>query len=173
MLQLPIMTLGTHAAVGAVVAGLVPANPVLGFGLAFASHFVLDMIPHWDYQLGSARRDEDNALNDDLVIGRAFVYDLAKIGTDFALGLFGALIILATFYDWTVWTWVLAGAVGGALPDALQFAYFKCRREPLVSLQRFHQWVHTKVRLDGRPLLGASLQVLLAGVVIGVYILLY
>lgn len=167
------MTLGTHAAVGAVVAGLVPTNPVLGFGLAFASHFVLDMIPHWDYKLGSASRDEANVLNDDIVVGKAFIYDLAKIGTDFALGLFGALIILASFYNWTVWTWVLVGAIGGALPDVLQFVYFKWRHEPLVSLQRFHQLVHTKVRLDGRPILGASLQVLLAGAVLGVYVLLH
>lgn len=166
------MTLGTHAAVGAVVAGLVPTNPVLGFGLAFASHFVLDMIPHWDYHLKSESRDAANVLNNDIVVGKAFIYDLAKIGTDFALGLFGALIILATFYDWTVWSWVVVGAVGGALPDALQFVYFKWRREPLVSLQRFHQWVHSKVRLDGRPILGASLQVLLVGVVLGAYLLL-
>ncbi|MBI2482374.1 MAG: hypothetical protein HYV76_02320 [Candidatus Vogelbacteria bacterium] len=173
MLLFLIMTLGTHAAVGAVVAGLVPTNPVLGLGLAFTSHFVLDMIPHWDYQLASAARDEVDALNDDIIVGQAFIYDLAKIGTDFALGLLGALIILASFYDWTVWTWVIMGAIGGALPDALQFVYFKWRREPLVSLQRFHQWVHTTIRLDGRPILGASLQVLLAGVVLGVYVLLH
>ncbi len=41
MLELP------HVAVGAAIATKIP-NPLLAIPLAFASHFVLDKIPHWN-----------------------------------------------------------------------------------------------------------------------------
>ena len=45
------LTLMTHAIVGAAIVGLVPAHPLLGLSLAFASHFILDALPHWDYPI--------------------------------------------------------------------------------------------------------------------------
>ena len=50
------------------------------------------------------------------------------------------------------------GAIAGMLPDALQFAYFKWRHEPLVSLQKFHNWVHPKLSLHNKPFIGVLSQ---------------
>lgn len=160
------MILATHAIVGAGIAAAVPSQPALGFGLAFASHFLLDMIPHWDYALKSRHEDHRDLSKDDMLINRDFVRDLAKIGMDFAIG-----IILAGFFfgiytlrlspqgdPGSVW---LLGALAGMLPDFLQFAYFKIRREPLTSLQRFHQWIHTSHRLKKRWFIGLTSQTLL------------
>lgn len=151
------MTLATHAIVGAAVARLFPSQPLIAFCAAFASHFVLDAIPHWDYQLRSKVRDPNDPLKNDLLINKAFFFDLVKIGVDCALG-FGLSLLLFSASNWSSAAFVFMGACGGVLPDALQFAYFKIRRQPLTSLQRFHIFVHTKNHLE-HPVLGIALQV--------------
>jgi hypothetical protein len=45
------MILSTHAVVGGAIASLFPSHPVLVAVAAFASHFAIDAIPHWDYPL--------------------------------------------------------------------------------------------------------------------------
>ena len=42
------------------------------------------------------------------------------------------------------------------LPDALQFAYMRFPHQPLILIQRFHEWIHTSRRLRGRPVLGVA-----------------
>lgn len=49
------MTLTTHAAIGAAIGSAV-GNPVIGFALGAASHFLVDMIPHGDNQLADLFR---------------------------------------------------------------------------------------------------------------------
>ena len=51
------MTLTTHAIFGAGLASLMPEHPVAAFIAGFASHFVLDAIPHWDYAILSESVD--------------------------------------------------------------------------------------------------------------------
>ena len=158
------MTLATHTVVGSTLGRLTSRVPVVGFLLGFASHFLLDAIPHWDYRLSSSVKDEVNPLNSDIVLGHHFVWDLLKIGFDVLLGV-GVTFLLygggGGWHNWSLWT----GAFGAILPDFLQFVYYKFRRWPLSALQRFHLWIHTEKRLDGRPVLGVTLQVLLTGVV--------
>lgn len=155
------MTLATHAVIGASLTTLFPATPVLGFGLAVASHFLTDAIPHWDYHLQSKRGNAADELSTDLELGRDFLFDLCKIGFDFCLGAGLAIIIWSVYHSFPLWL-PLLGVIGGVIPDFLQFVYFKYRREPLVSLQRFHLWIHTGRRWAGRYWLGVSSQILLA-----------
>lgn len=156
------MILATHAIIGAGIAATVPEQPALGFGLAFASHFLLDLIPHWDYALKSRHEDHSDLAKDDMIINRDFVGDLAKIGLDFAVGIVFVFVLFArTDALANGWFIILLGALGGMLPDFLQFAYFKIRCEPLTSLQRFHQWIHTSHRLKKRWFIGLVSQTLL------------
>jgi len=159
------MTLATHALVGASLAQLFPEHPVVGFCVGFASHFFLDAIPHWDYKLASSRQDIERPLESDIVVGRDFYFDLLKIGTDALLGLVLAFVFFPEFTFPAVLL-TIAGAFGGILPDALQFAYFKLRVEPLVSLQRFHKYMHAKLHLRAYPLPGATLQAIFAIIVV-------
>jgi hypothetical protein len=153
------MTLTTHGVVGAALAStLAPHSPSAALLVAFGSHFLLDALPHWDYPLRSATKDPANELNNDLVLGRAFLFDLVKIGLDFCLGLALGLVIAGSL---TNYFWPVAGALAAMLPDFLQFVYFKWRRWPLTALQRFHLWIHTCHRLTGRPFLGIVSQLLL------------
>lgn len=154
------MTLATHAVIGAATASMVPEHPALAFGLAFASHFIFDAIPHWHYPVASMVKDKKNPMNNDMVIGRHFAGDVALIGLDALLGIGISLAAFAWILDQPS-VLILIGAIGGILPDPLQFVYWKFRHKPLELLQRLHRWVHAKTDLDDRWLLGAGLQVLL------------
>ena len=147
--------------VGSAISTLIISHPLAGFLLAVASHFATDAIPHWDYKLRSKKDDEANFLNDDMMTGgRDFIIDLTKIGFDLLLGVTLSLLIWGYFFNLPLMI-ILLGALGGVLPDFLQFAYFKIKREPLTSLQRFHVNIHAKLRLSGRYVLGPILQALL------------
>jgi hypothetical protein len=135
------MILTTHAIAGAAVACAVPNYPVAGFALGFASHFVLDAIPHWDYKLTSYSEDQNNPMNNDMTLDKKFIFDFAKICLDVFVG-FACVFALSGFLNPIYTLPLFAGAVGGVLPDALQFVYFKWRHEPLVALQKFHLRVH-------------------------------
>jgi hypothetical protein len=155
------MTLTTHAVAGALIGAIASQNLAFVAVAAFASHFLLDSIPHWDYALASSERDSDNPLKDDIkASGKTFFIDLSKIAFDAILGVAIAVVL---FYSGP--TTVLIGAVVGAifaiLPDPLQFAYMKIRREPLISLQKFHLFMHADADLNDKPFLGVGFQVAL------------
>jgi hypothetical protein len=148
------LTLTTHAIVGAAIASLLPTHPYLAVSAAFASHFLLDAIPHWDYPLRS------DSMNPGVVAAMKFdsavLADVLTIGADAMLGLGLALLLLARPGDFAL---IICGAGAAILPDALQFAYMRFPREPLISLQRFHCWIHASRNLSGRPVLGLSAQI--------------
>ena len=51
------MTATAHALIGGAIAASVP-DPGLGLSLSFASHPLLDMIPHWDFGLGWRKKNK-------------------------------------------------------------------------------------------------------------------
>ncbi len=148
------MTLTAHAIVGAGIAAAMPAHPVLGVTLAFASHFLVDAIPHYDYQIRSASIHPNKGGS--ISLDMPLFLDLASIGTDFALGLLLSLIFFANVDNALL---VLVAAFAGQLPDALQFAYLKIKREPLIVLLKFHHFIHTSYHMRAHPLLGIFSQV--------------
>ncbi len=159
------MTLATHTVVGAAVAAALPNHPILGGISAFASHFLLDALPHWDYRILSASANPDTPSK--LVFDRLFLLDLLRIGGDGLLG----LAVAATFFlhgdltQFSSWIW-LVGALSAILPDLLQFVYSKYPKEPVAHLQAFHRWIHTSRRLEGKHIIGVASQLALAAIVI-------
>lgn len=153
------MILSTHIVVGSAVASFLPSHPLIGFTMAFVSHFLLDAIPHWDYKLKSRVSSDENPLDADLVINRYFIIDLFCIGIDILIGLILAIFVLGGAGQLSA-SAIVAGALGGTLPDVLQFAYMKIRREPLISLQKFHLWIHAKKRIYD-PLSGIIWQIVI------------
>ena len=154
------MILTTHAVTGATLATLFPTHPIIGFAVGFSSHFLLDAIPHWDYSLRSMKGDDKNPMNTDMIINKDFLKDLLKIGADGVLGLLFSCVLLGIIFHNSFFI-ILLGAMAGMIPDALQFFYFKWKHEPLLSLQRFHIWVHPKINLHDRPVVGVLSQVVL------------
>ncbi len=149
------MVLTPHAVAGAAIASFFKLNPFTAFVAGFLSHFFIDLIPHWDYRLKSARLDEVYPLNNDLVIGPDFYFDLVKMGFDALLGIILSIIFFTIGGGVSFWP-IVFGAIGGIAPDALQFAYMKYRKEPLLSLQRTHFLFHTSYKIYN-PVLGVFL----------------
>ena len=147
------MTLTTHAVVGAAVASLLPSHPLLGIGAAFFSHFFVDAIPHWDYQINS--RSVNPSIGEKMHIDKALFKDIGRIGLDAVLGLTLALFFFGPIAPLVL---VFFGAVAGMLPDPLQFVYAHFKHEPLLTLQRFHIWMHSKNHLENRQLFGITSQ---------------
>jgi hypothetical protein len=154
------MILSTHAVVGGALAGLFPSHPVTAFAVGFASHFIIDAIPHWDYPLRSI--SVAPGARNQVRLTPALARDLALIGFDAIAGLALAIGIFATPSTIVA---VSAGAVGAMLPDPLQFVHTHYPHEPLASLQRFHRWMHTKRQLHWP--IGVSSQVAFVAAVIG------
>jgi hypothetical protein len=153
------MILSTHAVVGGAIASLLPSHPVFAVFAAFASHFVIDAIPHWDYSLGSIAIGK-GADNRGLRLSRGVLIDLTKIVFDACAGLVLALWLFAT--PASIWVVGLA-ACAAMLPDPLQFVHSLSPREPLKTLQRFHSWIHSKRKLAWG--LGVSSQIAFASAV--------
>ena len=141
------MILSTHVVVGSAIASLIPNHPIVGFSLAFVSHFLLDAIPHWDYKLKASVRSEENPLDADIAINRHFIRDLFCIGVYILIGIVIAIFVLGGASRLST-SAILAGTLGGIMPDVLQFVYMKIRRQPLISLQKFHLWIHAKKHIN-------------------------
>src|SRR5215831_8340191 len=120
------MILSTHAIVGAAIASFLPSHPMAAFAPGFASHFVLDAIPHWDYPIRSAAVHPK--IGGPLTFDRALLRDAVVIGSD---GLFGVLVALLLFASpdglWSI--------------DLLHTIHAHFPYEPLRTLQRFHRWI--------------------------------
>ena len=155
------MTLTTHAVAGAAVALAFRAHPALGILAAFASHFPLDAIPHWDHPLYSHKRNSEDPMDDRLTFWtKEFYRDVLAAGFDGMLGL--ALIgAFASWYTPHHLLLALAGGMAGILPDVLQVVYYAFPHSPIRHLQRFHRWVHAKSNLNHNPTLGIPIQLVI------------
>jgi hypothetical protein len=154
------MILLTHAVVGAAVARLFPHHPWLGFFAAVASHFVLDAIPHWQYRIGSMIKSR-KPLDNRIIFGKRLMFDMSIVTLDFLCGLLLSLYFFSGGSPSSARLPLILGAFGGALPDGLQFLYFLIRREPLLTLQKFHDLAGSKRHLDPYSIPGMAAQALL------------
>lgn len=134
------MTGFNHGLTGAVIA-LTVKRPELAIPLAFLSHFVQDIVPHWNYGVS---RDKDRS-------GRFFTKSFTRIlEADFLLSI--ALMIVLGFvfpaHKWLIWTCMITAAS----PD-LMWAYYRLYQEhihkrrpkydPLARLHILVQWSQT------------------------------
>ena len=146
------MILSTHAVVGAAIATLLPRDPVLVFAAGVASHFVIDAIPHWDYPLRgiSVGRSQVGAIR----VNSALLRDACLVALDACAGLAMAIWLFA--HSAPIWIIAIA-AFAAMLPDPLQVVHRLYPHEPLRTLQRFHEWIHTDRRLGWRIGVGSQI----------------
>lgn len=161
------MTLTTHALIAAALAKpLMHVHPAFAFIIAFASHFPADAIPHWDYQLRSVVSNDASLEKRWNPSRKTFQDDLLRTAID---GFFGALAVFALTRPSTYQEilWAASVVVGSMLPDFLQGVYFFLKRPAaLAPLQKFHQWIHSKILLGPYPLIGIPFQLVIAGIAV-------
>lgn len=153
--------LATHAVAGAAAALIVRSNPILGFFVACASHFLLDAIPHWDYPIRSLEHDPKTLRGIRISFDRLFVKDFFRAGVDASIGAALSFAIIRPADGYTALIASL-GIIGGMIPDFLQLVYYALKREPFISIQRFHSWTHSDIRLYGtHNIVGIGSQIVL------------
>jgi hypothetical protein len=121
----------SHALIGASIAKLVP-HPYLGLPLALASHFLADLIPHWDLRTRKVKRSKTKII----------LYSL----TDASIGYFIAYLLFAP----SVSLWYLAAIMFTAqLPDWLEAPYhvFDWRFPPFSTIKKLQSKLHRKLDL--------------------------
>lgn len=142
-----------HTVVGAAIAAKI-GNPALSLPLALASHFALDLLPHWNPHLNT----ELNRL------GKLSGKTVAFIATDVILSLTGGFLIASTVLpDQNQFAIVILGSFMGILPDLVEAPHFflGIRWEPIERLIRFQK----SIQNDAPPFLGILTQVLLLAAV--------
>ncbi len=161
------MTLGTHITVGVAAASpfLVgplsssPIAPLGAFALAVASHYAVDMIPHWDWPIQSIENKTPNFLDGRVRSRGAVANDLAIAVIDMSIGVLAVAFAVAIAGISLPLGILCAAIIASVLPDALQLVYFLYKKEPMITHQAFHSRVHTKVRIPSNEVMrGVLLQ---------------
>ncbi|MBI2122065.1 MAG: hypothetical protein HYT98_02985 [Candidatus Sungbacteria bacterium] len=163
------MTLTTHIAIAAAITRpIAHVHPALTFVIALATHYLSDAIPHWDYELHSPERDESTNVKKISIRHPKFGGDFIKMSLDGTLGLALMWFIVGPVSFETI-IWMGLAAVGSCLPDFLQGVYTILGLKFLEPVHRFHNRMHTRIRLGPYPLIGVPFQ--LAILLIAVYFL--
>ncbi len=131
------MFLSVHAATGAII-GTEISSPWLAFLAAFAIHFVMDVIPHGDHELGKRFFGLiGKKLSEEEQIKKMIAYEVL----DLFVVVFFVIYAFKNFYfakdDSVVWA-----IIGGILPDVIVFAYFVTKSKYLKWFFDFHKWFH-------------------------------
>lgn len=129
------MILTPHILIGALV-GAQSANPIAALVFGIVSHYLLDQIPHWEYDVEKIEQKAS---------GLKIVKPWLKIALDV---LFPVFVIgwLAPNEQILLISW--AGAIGGALPDFLQFLRWRIPSSKILLWHKtFHDNNHTKTEL--------------------------
>lgn len=159
------MILATHIIIAAAVTKpIAHMHPALIFGVAVASHYLSDALPHWDYELTAIADKENTATRHWNLQSASLAHDIVRFSLDAIVGAAFVIMLLSplSFSDWIAATLAI---IGGALPDFLGGLYMLGLKF-LLPHQRFHDWIHTKIRLGPYPLIGIPFQILIAAIAV-------
>jgi hypothetical protein len=131
------MLLLSHVVTGAVI-GQKIGNPWLGSSLALASHFILDWIPHWSYD----------------VPDRFDLREFLKMMPDIIASAIIYLTFLFSFPD--QWLTITLGVAFAILPDFITLTYYLPGVRNI--FKKFNAW-HGRLQVHDERILGLLTQV--------------
>ena len=163
------MILSVHATFGAAVASLVPSHPVAGFVLGFASHFILDAIPHSkEYSLISVEPDpnKEPQLADTIYRKINLLRDVFVVLLDAAVGFCLAFM----FFFNPIHPFIFfIGSFAALIPDGLTFLFLILKHKSLGHFYNFHvNFIHSEFSLKINKVVGVALQFFTISVLIGI-----
>lgn len=152
------MILTPHILVGAAI-GYKVHNFWLVAVFSIIVHFILDMIPHKEYEINGVKNGKLNS---------AFVKDFLKVAVD---GLIGLLLVVLLTKDFTDLNYMAVGIISAGLPDFLLLLSYVSRSRVLNIIRRFHEdIVHIYKNRNAPPWLKIGSQI--TAVILGIVILL-
>lgn len=124
-----------HAATGGLIAYKL-GNPLLSIPLALASHFLIDLLPHWNPHLGREKKKFGKIKKETLFV----IFLDCFIGL--AIGLYLASLVLP---DIRRAIFILAGCFFGILPDLIEAPYYlfgwkSNSIKSIIAFQNKHHW---------------------------------
>lgn len=141
------MILASHIIISGIL-GSQTQNYFLAAIIGFASHYVLDAIPHWDYlpEEFQSRVKTDK----EFVKNKKFWRELSKVAID---GLAGLVLLLtfAGFYQGANIASALISAFFGILPDALSLLYWITKWRPIKWNHNFQVFIHYSIFKKPEP----------------------
>lgn len=141
-----------HVALGAVIARAIP-NPFISVPLSFASHFILDMVPHWNPHLNTEIKKFGKLKNSTLYI----------ITLDLVLALAFTLFFTSkALTDQNMAINILLCSFASILPDVVEGPYFLFgyKNKYLDIWMKFQK----RIQVDANLFWGLLTQFLLLGV---------
>ncbi len=135
-----------HVAVGALIAAKIP-NPFIAIPLAFASHFILDKVPHWNPHLNKEMRENGYPTKKSTTI---VVADAA-----IALGI-GIFFAFRAAPDYSHSLTILLACFASVLPDVIEAPYFFLKTKGKIVTK----WIslHRTLQNDATPFWGLLTQ---------------
>jgi len=135
-----------HVLVGAAIASKIP-NPIIAFPIILASHFVLDMVPHWNPHLNTELKKYGHITKKSKTI---IAFDLALTFV-FVTYLFLNFNFNQAFY-------MSIGGFLGILPDVIEGPHFFLG----VKTKIIEKWIKLQkaIQNDAEPILGLSTQII-------------
>lgn len=117
------MILTPHILVGAALASQI-SSPVAIIPTVLTAHYLLDAVPHWDYDIRSSRRATIIKIAADIITASALVfYIIWNLAPEKQIN-------------------ILIGGFFGVLPDGLLFLSWIIKKNYLATFTRFHDFWH-------------------------------
>lgn len=142
------MILTPHILIGVAI-GYRFENYFVIFGLSFLSHFALDAIPHWEYQIANTQKNirlNKTKLRSELHKIKKNGTQLTKFHKIFADLIFGILLAIVSIYFITGQMpnllFVATGIFGSLFPDGFSLLYFNYDFGYTESFTVCHFWIH-------------------------------
>lgn len=154
------MILTTHIAIAAAAAKtLSRGNPIAAFFISWASHYLADAIPHWQYSIKTSKKWADTPEELEKIRKESLPFtDYLAVASD---ALVGALIVsfLSPHGSLKDWLYILAVIIGGPLPDSFLFLHKRLDWKIFEIHRKFHGSFHSRINLSPYPKLGIPFQI--------------
>ncbi|MEK7647390.1 MAG: hypothetical protein AAB378_03445 [Patescibacteria group bacterium] len=161
------MILSSHVVIAAAASAPLLAHPLTApkaaaiLAVSVLSHYAVDAIPHWDYNLSSVVKIDDSrgaGGRQFLPRRRLFFEDLGKAALDGLLGLAVTFLMLNLSWNWSDIALLLWIAFSAVLPDVASMFYIIFPHAPFSWFHKAHI-VHTSYRWRYSWVSGALSQV--------------
>src|SRR4030042_5884789 len=114
------MLLPPHILFGAAIGSKI-ASPAAVFSLCFITHYLLDALPHYEYDISGLKGKS----------AKKIIIDLLQVGVDFSIG-----ISLALFLVWNspMRTTAILGMLSALVPDMLLFLHYRHPKSKFLNI---------------------------------------
>lgn len=135
-----------HVAVGVAIASKIP-NPFISIPIAFASHFLLDITPHWNPHINREIKKFGKPTQQSV--------NIIRVDSVIALTL-GTAIALHALPDTHQFLNIMACSFVSVVPDVVEAPYYFLRKKDKI-IERWITW-QKSIQADAEPWLGLTTQ---------------